>query len=299
MGKIITQCPHCEQKMNVDEEFVGKKIRCPNCKNTFPIEEYTGQTTSSKPHDTADEDAAVQKRNAPFSTSAQNDDEFDEIRDEFQEFETKDDAKAQSFIASQYVTYDQPTLSVFKNIVPKNMKIVGEYNLGCCGWIAPECTKLLITENEVFVSSSRRYILGIFPGGKKIASYPIEFHQMRAGILKYSSLFAAFLFLIFGLAVGLLGWFLLKEFAGIFAVTDPIYSLKTMFKFTETYTYLVLLKSYWYLFVPFAVTLIWVLLFWKSVYKTILFKVPISRFKRKVAQEYIRKINEQALRIEK
>ena len=296
MGKIITQCPHCEQKMNVDEEFLDKKIRCPNCKKTFPIQDFTGQQASSVP---PSEEKAMPKSDAPFSTGVQNDEEFEEISEEFQEFETKAEASAPSFIASQYETYDKPTLSVFKNIVPKNMKIVGEYNLGCCGWIAPECTKMLITENEVFVSSSRRFLLGIFPGGKKIASYPIEFHQMRSGILKYSSLFAAFLFLIFGLALGLLGWFLLKEFAGIFAATDPICSLNTMFKFTESYTYLVLLKSYWYLFVPFAITLVWVLLFWKSAYKTLLFKVPISRFKKKVAQDCIRKINEQALRIEK
>ena len=296
MGKIITQCSHCEQKMNVDEEFLGKKIRCPNCKNTFPIKEFTGQPASSVPES---EENATPKSDAPFAADTHHEEEYEEISEEFQEFETKAEASAPSIAASQYETYDTPTMKAFKNIVPKNMKIVGEYNLGCCGWIAPECTKMLITENEVFVSSSRRFLFGIFPGGKKLASYPIEFHQMRSGILKYSSLFSAFLFLIFGLALGLLGWFLLREFAGIFAATDPIYSLNTIFKFTESYTYLVLLKSYWYLFVPFAITLVWVLLFWKSVYKTLLFKLPISRFKKKVAQECIRKINEQALRIEK
>ena len=299
MGKIITQCPHCEQKMNVDKEFVGKKIRCPNCKSTFPINEYAGEMTASIPRDAEKEDITEQKSTGPFSSDAQNEEMFEEVSEEFQEFETKEDAKAPSFAASQYETYDQPKLGVFKNIVPANMKIVGEYNLGCCGWLAPECTKVLVSENEVFVSSARRFLLGIFPGGRKIASYPIEFHQMRAGILKYSSLFAALLFLIFGLALGLLGWFLLKDFAGIFAATDPMYSLKTMFAFTESYTLVDTLKTYWYLLVPFAITLIWVLLFWKSVYKTCLFTVSISRFKRKVAQECIRKINEQALRIEK
>ncbi|MCD4658218.1 MAG: hypothetical protein K8S87_11825, partial [Planctomycetes bacterium] len=111
--------------MNVDKEFVGKKIRCPNCKSTFPINEYAGEMTASIPRDAEKEDITEQKSTGPFSSDAQNEEMFEEVSEEFQEFETKEDAKAPSFAASQYETYDQPKLGVFKNIVPANMKIVG------------------------------------------------------------------------------------------------------------------------------------------------------------------------------
>jgi len=334
MGKIITQCEHCKQKMNVDEEFVGKKIRCPNCKNTFHIEEFKAQAAAKPSQDDAFKKPAS---SAPFAASSQTPTSGAPFAEEDEEMETiteeyKEEApKAPSFAAEPAKTYNEPKICAFKNMMPKGAKIVGEYNLGCTGWIVPESTKVMLTENEVFLYSSRRYIFGIFPGGKKLASYPIEFHQMRTGILKYKSLFAALLFMIFGLAIGLGAWFVAKT-AGAYEETDKMYNLKTMFDFSEdmqTQTKLSKLedattteekapaenaenveqnqfmdnvwsfiKMAWYYLIPFVIAFIWVFIFWRPVYKTCLFTVPISRFRKTETQECLRKINEQALRIQ-
>ncbi len=39
MEKIITQCPHCSKKYKLTTDKVGKKIRCPNCKEVFAVQE--------------------------------------------------------------------------------------------------------------------------------------------------------------------------------------------------------------------------------------------------------------------
>ena len=317
MGKIITQCEHCNQKMNVDEEFVGKKIRCPNCKNTFPIKELNPKAPSG-----------IKQVTPP--APPQEDDEIEKITEEFIE-ETpmpKPAPKAAPSVTAKPVdSYNEPKFCVFKDIVPQDANIIGEYNLGSSGWIVPEGTKVLVTENEVYVRSARRYIFGIFPGGKKIGTYPIESFQMRTGILKYTSIFAMFLFLIFGLAIGLGAWFVAKT-AGAYADTDKMYCLKTMFNFDEQKVETeevvnpnettpendtpatakpikqdmmkniwAFIQMAWYYLIPFAIAFIWVLIFWRSRYKTCLFNVSISRCRKKEAQACLCKINEQALRI--
>lgn len=30
-----TSCPHCQKKLNVPDEYLGKQVRCPQCKNAF------------------------------------------------------------------------------------------------------------------------------------------------------------------------------------------------------------------------------------------------------------------------
>lgn len=39
MEKIITQCSSCEAKFKLDAEKLGKKIRCPKCKEVFVVQE--------------------------------------------------------------------------------------------------------------------------------------------------------------------------------------------------------------------------------------------------------------------
>lgn len=38
MEKIITECPHCSKKYKLTSDKVGKKIRCPNCKDVFEVQ---------------------------------------------------------------------------------------------------------------------------------------------------------------------------------------------------------------------------------------------------------------------
>ncbi len=38
MEKIITQCSHCNAKFKLGSEKVGKKIRCPKCKEVFVVQ---------------------------------------------------------------------------------------------------------------------------------------------------------------------------------------------------------------------------------------------------------------------
>jgi predicted Zn finger-like uncharacterized protein len=48
--KIITQCPHCSKKYKLGSEKVGKKIRCPNCKGVFEVQEVAAMPkTAPKP----------------------------------------------------------------------------------------------------------------------------------------------------------------------------------------------------------------------------------------------------------
>jgi predicted Zn finger-like uncharacterized protein len=41
--KVITQCPHCSKKYKLGNDKVGKKIRCPNCKGVFEVQEVAAK----------------------------------------------------------------------------------------------------------------------------------------------------------------------------------------------------------------------------------------------------------------
>jgi len=47
--KIITQCPHCQSKFKLPGEKVGKKIRCPKCKEVFAVEVLGGSPKPAAP----------------------------------------------------------------------------------------------------------------------------------------------------------------------------------------------------------------------------------------------------------
>ncbi len=221
--------------------------------------------------------------------------------------------------------YRTPKFRVFKTIVPRNTKIIKEYNLGVSGLLVPQSTKVLVAENEIFVYSARRYLFGIIPGGVFIGAFPIEFKGLRAASLKVPSLFAALLMLILGAALSLFLWAVLKD-----NINTMPKNLQTLFELpilpqnniekAENNTKLakkqtngkqksenaektgtvetkqVSLLDFWYLFLPIFIALIWVLVFWRAKYRTQFFNVAISRNRKSKALECIRLINEQGLK---
>jgi len=189
--------------------------------------------------------------------------------------------------------YKLPKLKVFADLVPESAYVIKEYNLGVSGLIIPQSTKVCLTDNEVFVYTSRRFLFGIFPGGSKLGAYPLEFKELRAAVLKIPSLFAAFVTVILGIVVSLLGWYLqLKE------LSEEVFELRHLFDVNVLFQEEAMLQ-HWYLYIPFVIGLIWVFVFWRVRYKTKLFNVSISRWKKAEAKECIRLIHEQALRFEK
>ncbi len=49
MEKVITQCPHCQSKFKLPDDEVGKKIRCPKCKEVFTVEILGGAPKAAAP----------------------------------------------------------------------------------------------------------------------------------------------------------------------------------------------------------------------------------------------------------
>lgn len=49
MEKVITQCPHCKAKFKLPGDKVGKKIRCPKCKEVFTVEVLGGAPKAAAP----------------------------------------------------------------------------------------------------------------------------------------------------------------------------------------------------------------------------------------------------------
>jgi predicted Zn finger-like uncharacterized protein len=47
--KIITQCPHCQAKFKLPGDKVGKRIRCPKCKEVFAVEILGGAPKPAAP----------------------------------------------------------------------------------------------------------------------------------------------------------------------------------------------------------------------------------------------------------
>src|SRR5574344_1108480 len=44
MAAFIAVCPHCGQKANASEEWIGQQTQCPNCKQIFGIQRNKKQT---------------------------------------------------------------------------------------------------------------------------------------------------------------------------------------------------------------------------------------------------------------
>lgn len=49
MEKVVTQCPHCQSKFRLPGDKVGKKIRCPKCKDVFAVEILGGAPKPAAP----------------------------------------------------------------------------------------------------------------------------------------------------------------------------------------------------------------------------------------------------------
>lgn len=44
MSDYKFECPHCQQHMACDQQFVGRQIKCPNCSHLINIPAPHGQT---------------------------------------------------------------------------------------------------------------------------------------------------------------------------------------------------------------------------------------------------------------
>lgn len=40
MAEKIIQCPHCQENLSLDEEYIGIEVECPVCNTAFVAEEY-------------------------------------------------------------------------------------------------------------------------------------------------------------------------------------------------------------------------------------------------------------------
>ncbi len=64
MEKIITQCSSCETKFKLDAEKLGKKIRCPKCKEVFVVQDVAA-TAKAAPQKAAPVTKPAPPKTAP------------------------------------------------------------------------------------------------------------------------------------------------------------------------------------------------------------------------------------------
>ncbi len=50
MPEIII-CPHCQRKLRLPEEFLGKRVQCPSCKSQFPADQYAAPARIARKRD--------------------------------------------------------------------------------------------------------------------------------------------------------------------------------------------------------------------------------------------------------
>ena len=43
MAEFITKCPHCNAELQVQNEWIGMEVECPQCKKMFVIQENSLQ----------------------------------------------------------------------------------------------------------------------------------------------------------------------------------------------------------------------------------------------------------------
>jgi DNA-directed RNA polymerase subunit RPC12/RpoP len=49
MKELKFSCPHCQQHLQVDEQFSGREIQCPSCRHLIRIPPIPGKTVGYKP----------------------------------------------------------------------------------------------------------------------------------------------------------------------------------------------------------------------------------------------------------
>ena len=40
MAEFITKCPHCNEELQAQDEWIGMEVECPNCKKVFTVKKY-------------------------------------------------------------------------------------------------------------------------------------------------------------------------------------------------------------------------------------------------------------------
>lgn len=49
MSDLKFSCPHCEQRLQCDEQFSGREIQCPGCNHLIRIPPVPGKTAAYTP----------------------------------------------------------------------------------------------------------------------------------------------------------------------------------------------------------------------------------------------------------
>lgn len=49
MSEFKFPCPHCQRKLQIDEQFSGRELQCPNCHVLFRVPPVPGKTVDYKP----------------------------------------------------------------------------------------------------------------------------------------------------------------------------------------------------------------------------------------------------------
>jgi hypothetical protein len=83
---IKVKCPHCPKEMNIGDEYAGKKIRCPACKEVVAVD---GAPTAVQPAPAPRPPAPIQKEIQPAELKRRR---FDEQDDELAEVMPAQDA---------------------------------------------------------------------------------------------------------------------------------------------------------------------------------------------------------------
>lgn len=49
MSEFKFPCPHCQRKLQIDEQFSGRELQCPNCHVMIRVPPVPGKTVDYKP----------------------------------------------------------------------------------------------------------------------------------------------------------------------------------------------------------------------------------------------------------
>ena len=66
MAEFITKCPHCNSELQVQDEWIGMEVECPQCRKIFAINNSFAQTETAEPAVVITPDVAAGEKQCPF-----------------------------------------------------------------------------------------------------------------------------------------------------------------------------------------------------------------------------------------